>query len=520
MRLRVLCLATLGLVLGVTVGAQAFTKDSLVWKKCSDCHTPTAEGKIPKVEDIRTTPEEWTVIVDRMHRLHKMELTKEEMDGLLKELCATQILTPDEQAKVSYLSLYHNSQQMEEPAGKDDEKLFVTCVRCHSAGKIRSYRMTPENWAKVRDFHLYVDPAVIYQMREMHWREEADAVLKDLAKTQGYGQAWTAPAGNLEGSWAVLGYEPGKGAYRGEAVAKDAGNGDVAISGTFRYDDGTSEVFSGDGTLYGGYALRTRTRHGGFETRGAYILAGNRMNGENHFPAPKFRTSSQTWLRAGGGAQIARISPSFLLAGEKTTLTIDGVALPDVTVADVSFTGAPVKVLSVKKSGDGGLQVTVTASPAKAGHVAVKVKGMDAGSLAAAPRIDYIAVTPGTGRARLSGGAAYPAEGVQFEAVAYAKGRNPKDAKTDVALGPVPATFTLAEEKTRPDDDDLQWAGAIAANGSYVPAGDYGPIATRTAHVEAVAWVKVLATYKQGKKTYKGEAKLAVTDPDYIQRIR
>jgi quinohemoprotein amine dehydrogenase len=500
-------------------GAQAFSKDSLVWKKCTECHEPSGD-KIPRVEDIRTTPEEWTVIVDRMHRIHKMDLSKEEMDGLLKELCTTQILTPEEQAKVSYLSLYNNSQQMEEPANKDEEKLFVTCVRCHSAGKIRSYRMTSQNWAKVRDFHLYVDPAVIYQMREMHWREEADAVLGYLAKAQAYGQPWTAPASKLDGGWAIFGYEPGKGAYRGECEVKDEGNGEYSLSGTLQYDDGTSEVFQGEGTLYGGYALRTRTQHNGFETKGAYILSGDRMTGENHFPAPQYRNSSQTWLRKGGAAQVARVTPPFLLGGEKTTLVVDGVGLPDAKAADVTFSGAPVKVMSVKKMAEGSLQITMIASPTKPGRVTVKVKGMDAGAVAVAPKVDYIAVTPGTGRARLAAGAAYPAEGVQFEAIAYAKGPNPKDKSTDIALGPVPASFHLAEEKTRPNDDDLRWAGMIAANGSYVPAGDYGPIATRTAHVEAVAWVKVVASYKHGGKTFEGDAKLAVCDPDFIQRIR
>jgi hypothetical protein len=46
------------------------------------------------VEDLRTTPEELTVIVDRMSRLHDMPLGKGDMDTLLKALCATQILTP------------------------------------------------------------------------------------------------------------------------------------------------------------------------------------------------------------------------------------------------------------------------------------------------------------------------------------------------------------------------------------------------------------------------------------------
>ena len=127
-------------------GARAFSRDSLVWKKCASCHAPASDGRIPRVEDLRTTPEEWTVIIDRMRRLHHMPLTKVEMDRLLKELCATQLLTPEEQAKVAYLSLFHNSQQVEAPTGPGEERLFVTCVRCHSAGKISPYTSL---WASI-----------------------------------------------------------------------------------------------------------------------------------------------------------------------------------------------------------------------------------------------------------------------------------------------------------------------------------------------------------------------------------
>ena len=78
---------------GAAGGAQAFDRESLVWTKCTPCHAATADGRISRVQDLRTTPEEWAVIVDRMRRLHGMELKQGEMDRLLKELCATQILT-------------------------------------------------------------------------------------------------------------------------------------------------------------------------------------------------------------------------------------------------------------------------------------------------------------------------------------------------------------------------------------------------------------------------------------------
>lgn len=519
--------------------AHAFTKDSLVYQKCTACHAPGADGKISRVEEIRTTPEEWTVIVDRMRRIHKMPLTRAEMDRLLKELCATQILTPEEQARVSYLSLFHNAQEMEAPADAGEERVFATCVRCHSAGKIRSYRMTPASWAKIRDFHLWFDPAIVFQMREMHWRDEAAAVLEELPKRYGYGQAWSAPKPELAGRWAIFGYEPGKGSYRGDAEVKGGADGEYTLRGALRYADKTSESFEGEATLYGGYALRTRTRHGKAETRGAYIVSGAELRGENHFPAPRFRTSSATWIRKDAGPRVARVSPPFLLAGEKTAMTVEGIDLPAVAAADVTFGGASVQVLSARRAGADAIELQVVASAAVPGDAKLSVKGLEAGAVTVAPAIDYIAVTPAMGRARLSAGSRLPAEGVQFQAIAYA--RKPKadqhppavasaagavpavfkpDPASDVALGPVPATFRLAEEKTREGDDDLKYAGTIAANGSYVPRGDYGPISSRPSSLEGSGLVKVLATYKRGAKTYGAEAQLAVTVPDFVQRVR
>ncbi len=498
-------------------GALAFTKESLVWKKCASCHEP-AGGKIPRVEDIRATPEEWTVIVDRMSRLHGMDLGKGEMDGLLKELCSTQILTPEEAAKVSYLSLYHNTQHQEAPDGADEERLFATCVRCHSAGKILSYRMTPDAWAKVRDLHLYVDPAVIFQMREMHWIEEADAVLQYLAKAYPYGEAWKAPAPKLTGSWLVLGREPGKGTYHGTAEIKPLGNGEFSVSGALAFSDGTSETFGGEATLYGGYALRTRTRHNGHETLGAYSLVGGVITGEHHFPAPDFRTSTSTWHPLGSETKVLRVSPSFLLTGQETDVWIDGTNLPE--AADVKIGSAAVQVVSTKRLSPTLVVARVLSRSPSLQEAKVSLNGAEVGSLTLAPRVDYIAVTPAIGRARLDGGPNYPAEGVQFEAIAYSDKGTPTDPADDLALGPVPASFRLEEEKTRDNDDDLAWVGAIDADGTYLPTGDYGPVAAREYSGEASGWVKVVAEYKGSDKPLTGEAKLAVTVPDYIQRIR
>lgn len=495
--------------------SQAFDRGSLVWNKCTQCHAPDADGRIARVQSLRTTPEEWTVIVDRMRRLHGMPLGAGEMDRLLKELASTQLLTPEEQAKVSYLSLWHNSQKVEAPAGPADERFFAACVRCHTAGKIRSYRMTPDAWAKMRDFHLYAIPTVVFQMREMRWIEEADAVLADLAQTLAYDKPSAPAATRLDGAWRVFGWQPGRGAYRGQVQIKDAGNAEFGLDGTIQHADGMSETFDGEATLYGGTALRTRTRNNGLDNRGAFIVTGDEARGEWHSPAPEFRTSTATWVRDSGAPKLVRVLPGFLLEGEKTTLTVEGLNLPDPKLAQVSFGGAPVKLLSARRVGTDAVQLEVLSSASKLGSARLTLAGAGTVTLTLAPRIDHIAVTPEVGRARLGMGQHHPAEGVQFEATAYAK-----DGKRSVALGPVPARFRLAEEKTRPDDDDLRWLGAIGAQGSYVPMVDLDPNPARAFRVENSGLVKVLAEYRHGGQTHRAQAQLAVTLPDVVARIR
>lgn len=514
---KTLCLSIglLFLTIGVAPEAMAFSKKSLVWKKCTGCHEPV-NGKIARVEEIRTTPEEWTVIIDRMSRLHGMDLTAAEMGGLLKELCSTQILSPAELDKVYYLNLLNNPQNMEIPKGGEQEKLFITCVRCHSGAKIFSYRMISSAWAKIRDFHLYMIPTTVNQMREMRWEKEADTVLDSLAKSHPYGQAWQTPAEKPSGSWLILGHEPGKGNYRGQATVKTSGNDEYAIKGKLFFDDGTTENFNGDGTLYGGHAFRIRTQHDGNKTLGAYSFTDGIIKGEHHFPAPDFRTSRSTWYPADGPPKLLKVSPAFLLKGEKTVLVLEGNRLPDVAVGDLTVSGGTVAVTAVRRLAPESIEVEVVSSAEGLVRGEIGIKGLNRVPLILANRIDSIKILPEMGRSRLYGGKNYPAEGVQFEAIALAKGE-----AGEITLGPVPASFKLAAEVKRPNDDDLQWAGVILPNGKYVPMGDYGSNPARAQGTDGGGIVKVEAEYKRGGQVYVVKpANLIVTMPDFVQRIK
>lgn len=508
------------LSMGVLVsGAMAFNQDSLTWGKCTGCHAVKG-GKISRVEELRTTPEEWVVIVERMARLHGMDLASSELNPLIKELSSTQGLSFAEAEKVKYLDLYNNPQNVETPQAGEPEKLFVTCVRCHSAGKIRSYRMTESAWAKVRDFHLYMVPTVIGQMREMKWIPEADAVLAKLAKSQPYGQALKASHNSPAGSWLILGYEPGKGNYRGAATIKNAANGDYDVAGSWQYTGGHIESFFGDASLYGGSAFRINTQHNGSNTLGAFSFSNDILRGQYSFPAPDFRTSTSTWYPLKGKARILKMSPSYLVSGETTTLVLEGIKLPKVTPADVHVSGGALKVLSAKQQGSNAIELQVLYRGKGSAQTRLSVKGISAGTLNLVAQVDYIVITPELGRARVNGGQNFPAEGVQFDAIAYSKGAKAGDSADDIVLGPVAAKFNLSELVTRPDDDDLVWLGGIGADGTYLPSSDYGPIEVREFHAEATGLVKVLAEYKRGERSYKAEARLVVTEPDYIPRIK
>jgi len=380
--------------------------------------------------------------------------------------------------------------------------------------------MTKSAWQKLRDFHIYIDPAIMFQMREMYWRSEADTVLKSLAQEMPYNRAWTAPEAKPDGEWFVLGDEPGKGTYRGNATLTSKGNDEYSLKGELRFSDGTFETFSGEATLYGGYAIRTRSSHNGNATMGAFSFLDGFISGEHHYSAPNFRTSSSMWFPITRESRALRITPDYLLAGEETTVLIEGIRLPEVEVKDIGVSTAEIELLQAVTTSPDSIEVSLVYRGTGHGTASMSVKGLAAGSLKLAPRIDYLRVSPPTGRARVHGGINYPAEGVQFQALAYSSAADADSPSDDILLGPVAADFRLAEEITRPGDDDLVHVGAIQRDGTYLPSGDYNPIPGRAYGSEGTGMVKVIAEYTRGAIPYTAEGRLVVTVPDYIQRLR
>ena len=317
-----------------------------------------------------------------------------------------------------------------------------------------------------------------------------------------------------------MGYEPGRGDYRGQATITSGSNDEYFVQGSLVFSGGTSENFRGEATLYGGHALRTRTSHNGLKTLGAFSFAEGAIKGEHHYPAPDFRTSASSWYPADGNPQLLKVTPGYLLKGETTRLVLEGVKLPDAAVGDIRFSSGSVEVQSVRRITPEALEVLVVSREDSLVSPEIGINGLNSVPVVLAKQIDFIAVTPEMGRARLAGGKAFPSEGVQFDAIAFAQDGKSSKPEDSVRLGPVPAEFKLTAEVKRPNDDDLQWMGMIHPSGKYIPFSDYGAVPTRTQQVESNGLARVEATYKRGERRYTARARMVVTLTDFVPRIK
>jgi quinohemoprotein amine dehydrogenase len=136
-------------------------------------------------------------------------------------------------------------------------------------------------------------------------------------------------------------------------------------------------------------------------------------------------------------------------------------------------------------------------------------------------QISRIKVTPLAGMARV-GGAVFPKQLQQFDAVAYYNGPDGKaDTDDDLEIGRVKATWSLEEYGVTYDDDDVKFVGTLNQDGLFTPALD-GPNPARSSSRNNVGDVWVVASYvPPGKnaRPLKARALLLVTVPLYVKFV-
>jgi quinohemoprotein amine dehydrogenase len=132
--------------------------------------------------------------------------------------------------------------------------------------------------------------------------------------------------------------------------------------------------------------------------------------------------------------------------------------------------------------------------------------------------VDRIRVTPLAGMARV-GGARFPRQYAQFDAIAYHDGADGRpDTPDDMELGRVDVEWSLEEYGVTYDDDDVKYVGTIDARGFFPPNVD-GPNEQRAGQRNNIGDVWVVASYKPpgSTRTMRARAHLLVTVPLYIR---
>ena len=516
-----------------------FPEDSLVRQRCSACHKLDEKGLMEVIEETRKTPEEWKVVVDRMIRINGAPLDDSEFGQVIKELSRYLCLTPDEMAKVAYITSDENSQYKELPATELEYNIMGACVRCHTFGKLKSHRMTPLQWKETMNLHLGYYPTAVVQMREMDWVKVFEELLEPLSQLYPYEDPqWREWMKNrkeqdLSGEWKIAGHQPGLGYYEGTYTFKPnsaKGEDEYLIERKVQYKNGMAFTTSGTGTLYSEYHMRyalaptalTGRIEGVFNLNAAEVGFAGRwwtvIQDSNAF-------GDEVFYKTDAPPRAFAVAPMTLQATGKGTheLVLIGVGLPkEPSPASIQFSSPNIKVMKIKHADGSKIVCQVATADAPSGPTQISVKGAacDVG-VTIFDKLDGIKILPALGRARVSCGAAYPPQGVQFVARGIDFGPDNKPGtEDDVVLEPVDAKWWLEEEPTRENDDDLKYLNAPITNGLYTPVTNYGPIAEREQHREGVGLIAVGASYSDGGRELKDRALLAVTVPDFIPHIK
>lgn len=488
------------------------------------------------IEETRKSPEEWKNVIIRMMRLNGLPLEDALFHPIVKELSDKLCLAPAEMEKVAYYNSDENSQYRETPKDDLEKRIYTACVRCHTYAKIASHRMTEGQWTATRDLHLGYYPTVVPQMREMDWIKESKELIEPLTKRFPMDSTeWSAwrkarKTQDISGEWRVAGYQPGFGYYEGTYLFEpnlEKGEDEYTVERTVRYLNGAALSMSGEATLFADYHLRYALAPTPLTGRieGVFDLSSETktFTGKWWTVVQDANThGNETFARVSGDPKIIGVFPQSLKSGAEGKMTIIGVNLPNGAKAeDVVFSDNGARAQKVGAADAGKIVLSVKGGETT-GATTLSFKNISyVNPIHVYEAVDGIRIFPRIGRARVSCGAAYPPQGVQFVARAVDFGPDGESGgPDDIILDPVDAQWKLAEEETRKDDDDLKYLKAPISNGLYTPVTTYGPIEERKLRREGVGLIAVEAIYSVEGKDLKDRALLAVTDPDFITHIK
>jgi quinohemoprotein amine dehydrogenase len=538
-------------------------RSDLVLSKCGGCHKADDQKRLSRISYRRASPENWEHTIRRMVTLNKVALEPADARKILKYLADNHGLAPEEARPVAFEA----ERRMVDVSYDADKETATVCSSCHSIGRWQSERRTGEEWGLLLAMHRGYYPLVDNQPmnqgqgfrrtrasqtepgadgRPADNRHPMDRVIAHLSKafplTTPEWSEWAAASQpvNLTGKWALSGYATGKGPVFGQVtVTADPADPDSFTTET-RYTfvkGGQTVTRKGKGTLYTGFQWRGRASTNGPAAAGAAPAAGEEVWREVMFVE---RTRKEMWGRwftgsydeTGVEVKLVKVTSEPVVLGLSTaalrtsatgvTVTIAGANLPSgLTAADVNL-GQGIKVSKIGSISADAATITVdVAADALPGPRDVSIAGaVKPAAVTVFDKVDGIKILPRAGMARV-GGAVFPKQLQQFEAVAYQNGPDGKpNTKDDLSLGMVDVAWKLEEYTATFGDDDLAFVGSLdAVTGLFTPNID-GPNPKRTGERNNVGDVWVVGELAPNAalgttKPMRARAHLLVTVPIY-----
>jgi len=519
--------------------------DKLTIEKCGACHAADEKGNLSRISWVRSTPEGWAQTLKRMVKLNGAVIDPAEARQIVQYLGTYHGLAPDEAKPVMYLV----EQRIQDETIIPNETVRNACASCHAFAQPLSSRRSKREWALLQNMHV-----ALYSQAEMQYYRPApgapngpdgkpmtpaQVALNWLAEKAPLNTpewaAWTPRirSPRLAGKWLISAKLPGKGVYLGEmTIAPGKSPDHFTTTATLRSLQSGAELSrKGQGVVYAGYSWRG-SADAGSTSQPDDPKAADR---EVMWFAPDLKMAQGRWFwgaynefgfnvtltRASADPTVAAVMPYALKAGSKgVAVHIYGDALPlKPTPQDVDL-GAGVTVTKIVSASARELVVSVdVADKALPGQRDLAVKGaVLEKALPVYDKIDYLKVTPETAMAHL-GGIKFDKGYEQFEVIGYANGPDGKP-KTDddVAVGPVPVTWSIDEFQTVTYDDDKSFVGELSQGALFTPSTE-GPNPKRRFSRNNYGEVWVVATAKEAKDKFGrplvGKAYLVVTVPTY-----
>jgi quinohemoprotein amine dehydrogenase len=514
--------------------------DQKLISNCVRCHRrDSTTGIVERLSFERKTPEGWEMSVRRMVQLNKVTLTPADARSIVRYLSNAQGLAPAEVKP----GRFEAERRVIEHRYTADRVTENACRACHSMGRVITQRRTRGEWDLLIATHRGLYPNSDFQAfrrggppapgdttNPAHPMETAAAHLARVFPLRT--PEWTAWSANMraapiEGTWLLTGSELGKGNFFGRVTIAKVPNApdEFTTKASYRYArDGRVVTRTGKSIVYTGFQWRGRSTESAADSGLREVM----------FVEPGWQEMSGRWFRGsydefGLDVTLTRATSAPVLAGvsrravqakvKDQELMLFGGNFPRAVTVDQIDLGPGIRVSRiVRVTPDSiSLRIDVDSAAAQGTRDLVVAGAVMRDGLLVYDKVHRVKVMPEAGMAR-TGGANFPKQYQQFEAVAVNNGPDGKPGTPDdIEIGPVPVTWSVDEYGVTYKDDDVKFVGAIDRNGLFTPALD-GPNPQRSANRNNIGDIWVVATWQPpepGARPVRARAHLVVTVPLY-----